>query len=134
VLLNDARFPREARLLTPKDYKTVFDDAPFRASCPEVLVLARWNDSGDARLGIVVGKKHCRFAHQRNRIKRLCREAFRHHRAELAGLDMVILARKNIALLDNASINATLTTLWERVLKKSRSLRTRSFDSSTDGC
>lgn len=43
-----------------------------------------------ARLGLVVGKRALRRAHERNRAKRVLRETFRRHRPTLPAMDMVI--------------------------------------------
>ena len=115
-----AGFPRQVRLLNAAQFKAVFDDAPFRASCPELLLLSRPNGLEYARLGIVVGKKNCRLAVQRNRAKRQIRESFRHTQSALAGLDIIVLARRGIAELDNGTITQHLTRLWNRLSKSSR--------------
>lgn len=50
--------------------------------------------AGCARLGLIVAKKLAARAVQRNLLKRLAREAFRHARGELAANDLVLrLAR-----------------------------------------
>ena len=43
-----------------------------------------------ARLGLVVGKRAVRRAHDRNRLKRTAREAFRQRRAGLPAIDIVL--------------------------------------------
>ena len=43
-----------------------------------------------ARLGLIVGKRAMRRAHDRNRLKRAAREAFRQRRARLPALDVVL--------------------------------------------
>ncbi len=43
-----------------------------------------------ARLGIIVGKRQARHAIQRNTVKRICREAFRHCRHQLRAGDYVV--------------------------------------------
>jgi ribonuclease P protein component len=53
-------------------------------------VSARANALGFARIALVVPKRHLPRAVDRNRAKRVIREAFRLHQAELAGLDVVV--------------------------------------------
>ncbi len=43
-----------------------------------------------ARLGLIVGKRAVRRAHDRNRLKRTAREAFRQRRAGLPPIDVVL--------------------------------------------
>lgn len=42
------------------------------------------------RLGLVVGKKQLKRAVDRNRVKRIVREQFRLHRAELPACDLIV--------------------------------------------
>jgi ribonuclease P protein component len=110
-------FSRSQRLLTPRDYKQVFDDASLKVSCKEILILARPNSFGHARLGLVIAKRHVRQANQRNRIKRIARETFR-HQPELAGVDAVMLARGGLDRLDNADLQRQLNQLWRQLHRK----------------
>ena len=50
----------------------------------------------DARLGLIVGKRAVRRAHDRNRLKRAAREAFRQRRGELPSVDVVLQVRASI--------------------------------------
>ena len=70
-------FPKQARLLSARDYREVFAGAEARASHRHLLLLARRNGRGHHRLGLVIAKKHVRRAVERNRIKRVAREFFR---------------------------------------------------------
>jgi ribonuclease P protein component len=111
-------FSKSLRLLNSSDFQAVFDKAPFRASHQYLLVLARQNSLKTPRLGLVIAKKHVRHAVQRNRIKRLIRESFRHRQQYLAGLDVIVLARKGMGELTNAVITEQLSQQWLRVLRK----------------
>lgn len=77
-------------------------------------VLYRDNDAGTARLGLAISRKHCRKAVDRNRIKRVVRESFRHHGSELAGLDVVVLNQPAAAAAPNPALFASLEQHWQR--------------------
>ncbi|TNG95808.1 ribonuclease P protein component [Pasteurellaceae bacterium USgator11] len=107
------KFPRESRLLAPEQFKFVFQQ-PVRASRPEITILARANQLDSPRLGLTVAKKYLKRAHERNRIKRLCREYFRLNQHRLPAMDFVIVARKGIGELDNRTLTEILDKLWQR--------------------
>jgi ribonuclease P protein component len=50
-----------------------------------------------ARLGVVVGKRVAALAVDRNYLKRLVRETFRHHQRELAGFDLLVRPRRTLS-------------------------------------
>ncbi|WP_386687774.1 ribonuclease P protein component [Lonepinella sp. MS14437] len=109
-------FSRELRLLTPEHFKYVFQE-PLRSSAPEVTILARKNNLTHPRLGLTVAKKHLKRAHDRNRIKRLCRESFRLLQHSLPNYDFVIVAKAGIGKLDNPTLTQTLDKLWQRHIR-----------------
>ena len=53
-------------------------------------VLAKPNETGAARLGMIVSKRLFPHAVDRNRMRRRIREAFRHLAANLPALDLVV--------------------------------------------
>ncbi len=108
-------FGREKRLLTPRQFKAVFDSPSGKVPGRNVLLLARENDLQHPRLGLVIGKKSVKLSVERNRIKRQIRETFRHHQLELAGWDLVIIARKGLADLDNPELAKQFAKLWKRL-------------------
>jgi len=108
-------FGREKRLLTPRQFKAVFDSPSGKMPGRNVLLLARENDLQHPRLGLVIGKKSVKLSVERNRIKRQIRETFRHHQLELAGWDIVIIARKGLADLDNPELAKQFAKLWKRL-------------------
>ncbi|MDO4429982.1 MAG: ribonuclease P protein component [Lonepinella koalarum] len=112
-------FSREQRLLAPVQFKYVFEQ-PLRASSPEVTILARSNTLKYPRLGLTVAKKHLKRAHDRNRIKRLCRESFRLLQQDLPCCDFVIVAKAGIGKLDNRTFTETLSKLWQRHIRLAR--------------
>lgn len=61
-----------------------------RARTDAYLVMARPNQSGHPRLGLVVGKRILPRAVDRNRVKRCARESFRQRFAELPACDFVV--------------------------------------------
>lgn len=122
----DLCFGKQHRLLTPREFKAVFDGAVFKASHRSLLLLAipcaevALLPESPARLGLVVAKKHARLAVERNRLKRLLRESFRHHKMELAGLDIVVLVKPGLWQMDNRAIRTVIEEQWARLLKQRR--------------
>ncbi|WP_312722579.1 ribonuclease P protein component [Stutzerimonas kunmingensis] len=108
-------FGREKRLLTPRQFKAVFDSPSGKVPGRNVLLLARENDLQHPRLGLVIGKKSVKLSVERNRIKRQIRETFRHHQSDLVGWDIVIIARKGLADLDNPELAKQFAKLWKRL-------------------
>ncbi len=113
-------FDKSLRLLNSSDYKTVFDDATLKVSNPNILILARANDKGHPRLGLVVAKKNAKLAVQRNRIKRIARESFRLQQDQMGNLDTIVLTRKGIDQLDNATLQQMFSQLWYQLQKKAK--------------
>jgi ribonuclease P protein component len=86
------RFSAEMRLRCRDDFQQAFRSG-VRASDRRLTVWADHNGLTHSRLGIVVGRRYG-GAVQRNRFKRLLREAFRLNRERLpVGLDFVCAPR-----------------------------------------
>jgi ribonuclease P protein component len=117
MLNSSCSFQRELRLLNAKDFSRVFDQA-FKVHNQAFTLLARKNDLHHPRLGLVIAKKNLKFAHQRNRIKRLLREGFRLQQASLDSYDLVILTRRDIALIPKTDIIRLRDNLFDRFRKK----------------
>lgn len=111
-------FSRQQRLLKPAEFQAVFADAPFRASHQQLLILSRANGLPTARLGLIIAKKHIRLAVERNRVKRVIRESFRHRQQQLAGLDVIVLARSGLGGLDSRQLRQQLDRQWQRLIRK----------------
>ncbi len=82
-----------------------------------ILLLARENGLDHPRLGLVIGKKNVKLAVERNRLKRLLRDSFRLNQQKLAGLDIVVIARKGLGDLENPELHQQFGKLWKRLLR-----------------
>lgn len=111
----DARFPPRARLRHPPEFERVLKTGRrLNDACFAVLILP--NELAEARLGLVIAKRHVRDAHARNRIKRVTRESFRRIRHQLPALDCVVMARNAAtAEKDNAELRGSLDHFWKRL-------------------
>jgi ribonuclease P protein component len=110
-------FSREKRLLTPRHFKAVFDSPTGKVPGKNLLILARENGLDHPRLGLVIGKKSVKLAVQRNRLKRLMRDSFRLNQQMLAGLDIVIVARKGLGEIENPELHQHFGKLWKRLAR-----------------
>lgn len=108
-------FEREKRLLSPKQFKMVFDSPSGKISGKQVLLLARQNNLQHPRLGLVIGKKNVRLSVERNRIKRQIRESFRVYQDLIGYWDIVVIARKGLDEHPNSELNRQFSKLWKRV-------------------
>jgi ribonuclease P protein component len=119
------RLTKSQRLLHSRDFSQVFSEPALRFSTPQLLILAQHNELGVARLGLVISRKNVGCAVSRNRIKRLCREAFRVRAGDFATIDIVVLARSGLDKLDNSAVTAALNSLFDKLRQKA-SAQTRS--------
>jgi ribonuclease P protein component len=106
-------FPRDNRLLNAKHYSRVFEKAN-KIHNKAFTLLARKNDLGHARLGLVIAKKNVKLACQRNYIKRQLREYFRQHFETFGSYDLVLLTRRDIASLSKTDIISYQNKLLHR--------------------
>jgi ribonuclease P protein component len=80
---------RDARLVNKSDFDQVFAENQ-RARTDYVMVMARPNQAGFPRLGMIVAKRVLARAVDRNRVKRCIRESFRLALPELPACDFVV--------------------------------------------
>lgn len=86
----DQSFPRAVRLTQSAQFDAVFKHRKLTFRRPPVRLLCKPNRMPSARLGLVIAKRVIRKAHDRNRIKRTIREAFRRERTALPCWDLVV--------------------------------------------
>ncbi len=128
-------FPPSVRLRTPQQFKHTFSQGS-RISAT-LFRLHVW--SGDApttaRLGISVSKRAAAHAVERNRIRRIARESFRHRRAQLPPGDYVLLAQRDAAGASPDALRDALSALWQRAcaLKPAPAAPTMSARAGNDG-
>ena len=83
---------------------------PRKLRSPSLLLHVAPGHPGASRLGLMAPKRLARLAVDRNRLKRIVREAFRRHAVKAAGVDLVLAVRQPVSRADEA---AWLTQLEE---------------------
>jgi ribonuclease P protein component len=118
--VSDFGFSKKLRLLGAADYQPVFKNARYKVSSQYILILAVANNLARPRIGLVIAKKNVAKAVQRNRVKRIFRESFRHNQRLLPALDIVILARSGLDSLSNELVHTNIERLWLELTNKTR--------------
>ncbi|MFO1494790.1 MAG: ribonuclease P protein component [Lysobacterales bacterium] len=110
-----ARFPRQARLLLPREFDAVFQSGRRERGRFFVCVIAA-GTAATARVGFAVGKKHLPAAHDRNLVKRLARESFRLRRDRMPLVDLVLSPTREVVRGDRLRLRQDLDALFDRVM------------------
>jgi ribonuclease P protein component len=118
-----ARSPRRSRLSRSSEFERVYRHGRSSANRHLVLYAFPNADVDEPRLGLSVSRK-VGGAVQRNRVKRLLREAFARSNAALApGQDVVVVARPGVGELAEreglAGVEASLSELIGKVANAS---------------
>ena len=109
---------RDARLVDKDDFDRVFADNQ-RARTDYLMVMARPNQVGYPRLGMVVAKRLLARAVDRNRVKRCVRESFRQALPELPACDFVVrLIAKPVPGDEARDLLRTFTRAGQRAMAK----------------
>jgi ribonuclease P protein component len=115
LLPGTAGFSPDQRLHTPAEFGRVFA-APARSSDRFFTVLARAGGRPTARLGLTVSRRAAKRAVDRNKLKRIARESFRHRR-DLPPWDFVVLARAGADRAERRVLRASLDRHFEQLTK-----------------
>ncbi|MFP4161440.1 MAG: ribonuclease P protein component [Ectothiorhodospira sp.] len=116
----DRCFPRSVRLTRATEYQAVFNGGQRIKQHPFTVVCMP-TEGDTPRLGLAISKRSLRLATRRQRIKRLVRESFRHHRGGLPPLDVVVMVRQGAVEYTNRDLYQILDRLWSRVIRQCRS-------------
>lgn len=109
-----ARFPPAARLRSAADFRSL-QGAPGRIESRLFRVRYATGSATSARLGLAVSRKVSKRAVVRNRIKRVVRDSFRHHRDKLPVIDLLVIAKAAAADAERAQLRRELESLWPRI-------------------
>lgn len=78
-------------------------------------MVARHNGLGRARLGCAFSKRWIATAVARNRLKRIVRESFHLHHQQLTGLDVVVMAQRDLSAVTNTELRNSLKQHWNKI-------------------
>jgi ribonuclease P protein component len=107
-------YDKTHRLLIKREYDYVFEN-PKKINSTAFVVLYRINTIGHARLGLALSKKKIKKAHDRNRVKRIVREAFR--KTLLPPIDIIFLAKNGAGTCSKMAIYEDVSKIWEQLQK-----------------
>lgn len=85
-------FPACLRLRKRHEFQAVFNNKRRRVNGKYFTVLYSSLETKECRLGIIVSKKQAKRSVDRNRIKRIIRECFRHKADTLKPQDVLVIA------------------------------------------
>jgi ribonuclease P protein component len=114
----DHQFGRAFKINQSSQYSSVFNNADFRVSSPNLTFIVKENNLSHGRIGVVVAKKNIRRAVDRNLVKRIVKESFRKGEVSTLMVDIVVLVRSNLIRLSRKQQNEDLTSLWQALIKK----------------
>lgn len=85
-------------------------------------IICSANTLSHARLGLAIAKRYIPLSVERNRVRRIIREGFRHYQSLFGAYDIVVITQKPLSNLGNACLHKELNQQWQ-LLEKSLSKR-----------
>lgn len=111
------KFTKSQRLLTPNQFRQVFDFPDKKYHQDYFLMFVKDTKHSKARLGLAITKKKVSRAVVRNRLKRLIREQFRLYYELLLARDVVFIVKKPIFGVDDAILVQQIQSLLKKIEK-----------------
>lgn len=99
-------------MLIPSDFQRVFKHGRKHRGALFTFISCK-NGGNNARLGLAIAKRHVPLAVERNRVRRIIRESFRHYQLALSGHDIVVVAQNTMLKLTNTCLQEDLNQQWK---------------------
>ncbi len=113
--MTSLRFSKQAKLLKTDEFSSVFNFRK-RISAHYLVMHYQPNSQEQARLGLVVGKKTCKLAVDRNYMRRVLREFFRIQQHQIAHVDLVVRVQKKFDRVNFSQIKQEFDSLLLKLI------------------
>ena len=114
----NARFTKEQRLLTPVDFREVFDAPERKLHQSHLMAFVRTNTHEQPRVGMAITKRKVPTAVSRNLIKRQIREQFRVNASILENKDIVFIVKNSIKGISKLELKNEINNIFKKLEKK----------------
>ena len=114
----NARFTKEQRLLTPVDFREVFDAPERKLHQSHLMAFVRTNTHEQPRVGMAITKRKVPTAVSRNLIKRQIREQFRVKASILENKDIVFIVKNSVKGISKIELKNEINNIFKKLEKK----------------
>jgi ribonuclease P protein component len=113
-VLNNQGFPPELRLKTQAEFSHTLQKR-LRLFSPFYTIFYSPNGKNHSRIGFVISKRQVKKAHERNRLRRIAKEAFRLRQGEIFAWDLVIMASHQAITVENEELRRCIDGLLSKL-------------------